>query len=239
MTNDEIWLRTIAQKNSLTITDIQLEKLSSFAGLLKEWNQRINLISRKDEENIWTNHLLLSIAFLFKIEFAAGTRVLDLGTGGGLPGIPLSILLPGVQFVLLDSIQKKIAAVASMVEKLGLSNVKVQCARAEDINTSPGYSRSFDAVIARAVSGLEDIVTWAAPFLKQEASSAALEFPAAGRTKLTRPAIVAMKGGETQSEVEKMMRRFPRAHVHSMEVVFNGSEILANSGKRIIIVENA
>jgi 16S rRNA (guanine527-N7)-methyltransferase len=238
LTNDEIRLRTIAQKNCLPITDIKLEQLSRFASLLREWNHRINLISRKDEENIWTNHLLLSVALLFKVEFLSGARILDLGTGGGLPGIPLSILLPDAQFVLLDSIQKKITAVKSMIERLELSNVTAVCSRAEDMNASPGYASAFDAVIARGVSGLENIVSWANPFLKPRKPVMKPPMTSNGRISLIRPAIIAMKGGEVQAEVDKTLRLFPRTRIQSMDLIFDGGEILANSGKRLIIIEN-
>ena len=238
MTSDSISLRTICQKNGLAITDIQLEKLVRYAELLREWNQKINLVSRKDEENIWTNHLLLSVALLFKVEFIAGSRVLDLGTGGGLPGIPLSILRPDMRFVLLDSIQKKITAVSDMIRRLELPNAAAVCSRAEAIHSSPGYVRSFDAVIARAVSGLDNVVSWANPFLKPVKSPVAPLTLASGRIRLIHSAVIAMKGGETQAEVEKTARLFPRARIQSMQLVFDGGEVLANSGKQIIIVEN-
>jgi 16S rRNA (guanine527-N7)-methyltransferase len=172
------------------------------------------------------------------VELLDGTRALDLGTGGGLPGIPLSILLPNVHFVLVDSIQKKITAVKDMIDRLELPNVSVVCSRAEDLNTSPGYSKSFDAVIARAVSGLENIVSWASPFLRRKKSHTMLSFVPGGMLKVSEPAILAMKGGETQAEVAKTLRLFPTVHIHSMELVFNGGEIFANSGKRLIIIEN-
>ena len=79
------WLKKI----NVAITDIQLQKISRYVGLLKEWNKSINLVSRKDVESMWLNHIFLSLSFLFKVEFTPGSRVLDLGTGGGLPGIPL------------------------------------------------------------------------------------------------------------------------------------------------------
>lgn len=238
MTKDELCLRTVAQKNGLTITDIQLAKLGQYADLLKQWNQLINLVSRKDEANIWPNHILLSIAFLFKFEFRAGSRVLDLGTGGGLPGIPLSIMLEHVHFVLLDSIQKKVNAVKKMVDALDLPNVSVVCSRAEDMGNAPGYNRAFDAVIARAVSGLQNLVTWGAPFLKQEEPLPGLTISSNGRTTLTRPVIIAMKGGETEEEMRKTRRLFPTATIHSMDLVFEGGEILHNTGKRLFIIEN-
>jgi 16S rRNA (guanine527-N7)-methyltransferase len=238
LTKDELWLRTIVQKNGLPITDIQLAKLSQYAKLLKEWNQRINLISRKDEVNIWPNHLLLSIAFLFKIELRTEMRVLDLGTGGGLPGIPLSIMRADVHFVLLDSIQKKVTAVKNMVEALELPNVSAFCSRAEDVSDAPGYKHAFDAVIARAVSGLENLVAWGIPLLKGNKTPASLSMVPNEKITLNRPAIIAMKGGENEEEIERTRRLFPRVHVHSLDIVLIGGEILQSAGKRLIIVEN-
>jgi 16S rRNA (guanine527-N7)-methyltransferase len=238
LTNNELWLRTICFKNSLAITDIQLSKIAQFADLLKGWNRHLNLISRKDEENIWPSHLLISIALLFKVQFLRGARALDLGTGGGLPGIPLSIMLPEVEFVLLDSTQKKVSAVKNMAELLKLANVSVVCSRAEDAGASREYKGSFDAVIARAVSGLENLVTWGVPFLKKGPANKHLVINPGERIQMSSPAICAIKGGDTHEEVNKTKRLHPRVQIHSMDLVIEGGEALHNSGKRLIIVEN-
>ena len=234
---DEIWLRTIAQKNSLSITDIQLQQLKTYVGLLKQWNQSINLISRKDVDGIWSNHVLLSIAFLFKVNFAGGSRVLDLGTGGGLPGIPLSILRPDINFVLLDSINKKIKAVEEMVRSLQLPNVSVVCSRAEDMNSKQGYAKSFDAVIARAVAGLEDLVKWGLPFLKRAATNA-VSFKSGNDSVSFGQAIITLKGGDLEAEMTKTARRYPGIRIRTAELVFKGSEVLQNNDRKFILVEN-
>lgn len=238
MTQDEIWLRSLAQKNDLSITDIQLYKLSTYVKLLKGWNRSINLISRKDEENIWSNHILLSLSLLFKIDFLGGLNILDLGTGGGLPGIPLSILCADINFVLVDSIQKKVKAVEEMIASLTLTNVSVVCARAEDLNKLPKYRNKFDSVIARSVSDLENLVSWGLPFLKKTASEKGLTVTPQTKTALNAPSIIAMKGGETGAEIERTIRRFPNIRIHSTGLVFKGSEILHNAEKKLIFVEN-
>ena len=238
MTQNELRLRTLAQKNSLAITDIQLQKLTEYAEQLKDWNQRINLISRRDEENFWTNHLLVSVAVLFKVHLPDGIRVLDLGSGGGLPGIPLSILLPGVQFVLLDSIEKKVRALRSMIEGLGLSNASAVCSRAEDLNRRAPYAHGFDAVIARGVTSLDKLAQWGGPFLKRPTDHRETGSSPGGSARLSLPAILAIKGGDLQEEVKKTQRLFPNAEIRTIDLVFNGSETLGDSGKRILIVEN-
>jgi len=235
---DEIWIRTIAQKNGLSITDIQFQRLGAYVELLKRWNQSVNLISRKDVDRIWSNHILLSIAFLFKIDFASGCRVLDLGTGGGLPGIPLSILRPDVSFVLLDSINKKIKAVEDIVQSLQLQNASVVCSRAEDINTRRGYANSFDAVIARAVAGLEDLVKWGMPFLRVTGSANMISFKQGKETVSFAQALVALKGGDLTAEMEKTARRYPGIKFRSTDLVLNGNDVLQNSERKFILVEN-
>ncbi|HTR82233.1 MAG TPA: 16S rRNA (guanine(527)-N(7))-methyltransferase RsmG [Bacteroidota bacterium] len=238
MTPDEIWLGTIIKKNGIPITDIQLSLLGRYVNLLREWNKRINLISRRDEENIWVNHILLSLAFLIQVDFPSGFRVLDLGTGGGLPGIPLGIMLPEVNFVLLDSINKKVRAVQEMVNALGLSNVSTICSRAEEAGVAPAYKNLFDAVIARSVSGLENLAAWGFPFLKPATSSTVFPFQSGKRTRLIAPAIITLKGGELEKELGATKMRFPKARVGSTDLAFYGSEILQNQAKKFVIVEN-
>lgn len=239
MTSDEIWLRLLVQKNQMSITDIQLQRISRFVELLKEWNKSINLVSRKDVDGIWLNHILLSLAFLFKVEFTAGSKILDLGTGGGLPGIPLSIVRNDVTFVLLDSIQKKTKAVENMVATLELPNVSVVCSRAEDLNKAITYQGSFDAVIARAVSGLENLVAWGMPFLKKATAPGSSPSTSNKIVISHAPALITMKGGNMEFEIEKSLRRFPGVKIHSVELTFKGSELLQNSDKKLIVVQNA
>ena len=238
MTNDEIWLRTLAQRNQLSITDIQLQKISRYVELLKEWNKSINLVSRKDVESIWLHHILLSLSFLFKVEYSHGCRILDLGTGGGLPGIPLGIIRNDVVFVLLDSIRKKTKAVEDMAAALELSNVSVVCARAEDLNKIEPYTESFDAVFARGVSGLENLVAWGMPFLKKTVPSKPFS-PISGKIVLSHmPVLITMKGGDIESEIQTTQRRFPGMKIQVMDLLFNGSELLQNSDKKLVVVQN-
>lgn len=238
MTQDEIRTRALGAKNGLAITDIQLLSLAGYAELLRGWNQKLNLLSRNDEESIWTTHIPLSLAFLFKINFPKGRRVLDLGTGGGLPGIPMAIVLPDVSFVLLDSIQKKIVAVQDMVASLQLRNVSTVCSRAEDLNKKPGYHYSFDAVIARSVSGLENLVSWGMPFLKRQTGLGFQALNSEQKLPLDSPALITMKGGEIETEIARTTRRFPNVHIRSLDLLFKGDETLQNAEKKLIIVEN-
>ena len=114
------------------LTEKQIEQFTKVGDLYKEWNNQINVVSRKDIDEIYTNHILHSLAIAKVMEFADGTSVLDVGTGGGLPGIPLAILFPNVQFHLVDSIGKKIKVVQGVADGLGLTNVKEEKKRAEE-----------------------------------------------------------------------------------------------------------
>src|SRR5512140_2094922 len=111
-----IWFHNICRKNGLNPTDGQIRLLEQYVSYLLEWNQKINLISRKDEEQVWQNHILHSAAPLFKVKLDPNPRIMDLGTGGGLPGIPLKILVPESEFLLVDSTRKKTVAVQDMIE---------------------------------------------------------------------------------------------------------------------------
>ncbi|MFZ1634646.1 MAG: 16S rRNA (guanine(527)-N(7))-methyltransferase RsmG [Chitinophagales bacterium] len=128
------------------------------------WNEKVNVISRQDIDNIYEHHVLHSMAIAKFIDFLPGTSVMDLGTGGGFPGIPLAILFPEVHFHLVDSIDKKVKVVESIYKALGLRNVSVEHARAEDIR------EKFDFVVTRAVADMMILYDWTINLIKRGAS---------------------------------------------------------------------
>ena len=145
---------TIIQKY---FNDLTIEQLSQFAKLellYKDWNSKINVISRKDINELYLRHVLHSLSIAKLISFKDDTCILDVGTGGGFPGIPLAILFPNCRFHLVDSIQKKITVVNNVVKELDLKNVKTSCSRVETI------SEKYDFVVSRAVTNMKDFVSW-------------------------------------------------------------------------------
>jgi 16S rRNA (guanine527-N7)-methyltransferase len=138
----------------LGLTDVMVEQLTALSALYAHWNAMINVISRKDMEHFEVHHVLHSAAIARVMRFAPGSRVLDVGTGGGFPGIPLAILHPEVEFVLCDSIGKKIRVVDAVVEALGLKNVTTVYGRAEQVKGR------FDFVVSRAVTDLATFMPW-------------------------------------------------------------------------------
>lgn len=136
--------------------------MEALQGLYQEWNQQINVISRKDIDALYERHVLHSLAIAKVCNFNAGAQVVDIGTGGGFPGIPLAILFPEVEFLLSDSIGKKIKVVQGVAEAIGLKNVTAVHSRVEDIK-----GRSFDFAVSRAVAPLGDIWKWIRPLLRE------------------------------------------------------------------------
>ncbi|MEY2764528.1 MAG: ribosomal small subunit methyltransferase, partial [Bacteroidota bacterium] len=136
------------------LDELKVEQLLQLQDLYVDWNQKINVVSRKDMDSFMLHHVLHSLAITKYIRFQPGSRVLDLGTGGGFPGIPLSIFFPDVQFHLVDSIGKKIKVVEGVKESLGLLNVSSQHARVEEVKGQ------FDFVVSRAVAPLSELLIW-------------------------------------------------------------------------------
>lgn len=136
------------------LTPVMRDRLRQLDPLYREWNEKINVISRKDMDNLYLHHVLHSLAIAKARPFAPGERVLDVGTGGGFPGVPLAILFPETRFVLCDSIGKKIRVVEEVVRALGLENVQAVKARAEEL---PG---PFDYIVSRAVTDLRNFLPW-------------------------------------------------------------------------------
>lgn len=136
------------------LTQDQIQKFGALENLYQDWNQKINVVSRKDIDELYLRHVLHSLAIAKIIKFKAGTKILDVGTGGGFPGIPLAILFPECQFHLVDSIAKKIKVVDEVKNELGLKNVKTSHSRVEDIEGS------YDFIISRAVAIMQTFVHW-------------------------------------------------------------------------------
>ncbi len=144
----------IIDKYFLSLTKEQKEQITELKPIYADWNSKINVISRKDIDALYERHILHSLAIAKYIQFADNTKVLDVGTGGGFPGIPLAIMFPNVSFHLVDSIGKKIKVVNSVAETLNLKNVRAEQIRAENIN------ESYDFVVSRAVTNLSTFVGW-------------------------------------------------------------------------------
>lgn len=142
----------LIQRYFPSLTDVQKEQLRLLYPLYTEWNAKINVISRKDIHNLYTHHVLHSLAIAKYVSFKAGTKIMDVGTGGGFPGIPLAILFPEVDFLLLDSIGKKVRVAKEISDSIGLANVEFAHSRAEE------EKRKFDFVVSRAVMTLPELV---------------------------------------------------------------------------------
>ena len=136
------------------LTEKQIEQFADLQQLYQHWNAQINVISRKNMDTLYTNHILHSLAIAKVIQFEKGTKILDIGTGGGFPGIPLAILFPEVDFLLVDSIGKKIKVVNEVSSAIGLTNVISLHERAENIKDT------FDFVVSRAVTNMTDFKKW-------------------------------------------------------------------------------
>ena len=144
------------------LSDLQQRQIEGLGALYKDWNNKINVVSRKDVEELYERHVLHAMSIALFASFAAGSNVVDVGTGGGFPGIPLAILFPEVQFTLVDSIGKKLKVVNEVVEGLGLQNVTTVHDRIENV------TEKFDFVVSRAVAAMPTFVHWVQHSIKKE-----------------------------------------------------------------------
>ncbi|MBX2990765.1 MAG: 16S rRNA (guanine(527)-N(7))-methyltransferase RsmG [Bacteroidetes bacterium] len=233
ITEPALRMARICRENGLIVSDDSLRMLAHYVDLILDCNKGVNLISRNDTTNIWFSHILHSISILFCTSFSPGQRVLDLGTGGGLPGVPLSILMPDASFTLLDSIAKKTNAVQQIVSTLGLRNVLVETGRAED----PVFikkSKPFDVVVSRAVASLTDLIRWSKPLLtrKQSASHGVV-----GKADFRNRALLALKGGDLDLEIKKAKLMTREKEITVIDLVFNGNDGIGLYDKKLVIVQ--
>ena len=171
------------------LSERQAEQFARLDALYRDWNAKINVISRKDIDNLYEHHVLHSLAIAKFVRFDAGTTVMDIGTGGGFPGIPLAILYPDCRFVLVDSIGKKVKVASAVAEALGLTNVECIQERAED------EKRQFDFVVSRAVMPMPDLVKLVRKNIRHDKQHNAVP-----------NGIIALKGGGLDGEMAPFKR---------------------------------
>jgi 16S rRNA (guanine527-N7)-methyltransferase len=181
------------------LTDNQIQQFQKLEILYQDWNSKINLISRKDIDELYVKHVLHSLAIAKIQPFEPGTYILDVGTGGGFPGIPLAILFPETRFYLIDVILKKINVVKAVVEALDLKNVKAEQIRAEQVKGD------FDFIVSRAVTNMPDFVTWVKDKIKKQ-----------NKHQLAN-GILYLKGGDLTEE----LKDFPKATEHTISEFFS------------------
>lgn len=213
MDKEQFW--TICATNQIILDINQLELLERYHNDLLYWNNKINLISRKDEENIWENHILHSISLLKYIDFKPKAKIMDIGSGGGLPGIPLKIIRQDLNIYLVDSIAKKMKATEMFAKHTELKNITAIRGRAEELK----FDFKFDYIIARAVSKLENILKWTKKHV----------------TKKTK--YVLLKGGDLSEEIDSARHLYKNIIVKQIPLDIFGYEYFKKENKKIITVE--
>ncbi len=233
----EYLARNVCERNGINITENQFISLIRFVRLLKESNTSVNLLSRTDIGNIWTSHILHSISPLFYLDIPHGATVLDLGSGGGLPGIPLSILRDDLRVTLLDSIAKKTAALEWIIAEAGLTNVSVVTARAEELGKQPAHR--FDIVVARAVASLSDLIKWSKLLVRKpvENQMQSSEHDSGKQRKLGLPCLLALKGGNLENEIATAKRKTGERNITTIDLVFSGADNAGLEDKKLVTVE--
>lgn len=183
------------------LTPEQIDKFTRLEPFYSDWNSKINLISRKDFEHFYLHHVLHSLAIAKIAKFKPFTHVIDIGTGGGFPGIPLAIMFPQVQFYLIDSIGKKIKVVQAAIDEFGLQNVKADHKRAEQVT-----GKTFDFAISRGVTKLKELYEW----------SKNLVIHTDENYNTLHNGLIVLKGGDLTEEVKDLNRRVKHYYIGEM-----------------------
>ncbi len=180
------------------LNEKQIEQFTALKGLYTDWNSKINVVSRKDIDALYTRHVLHSLGIVKIMPFAQNSKVLDVGTGGGFPGIPLAILFPDVEFHLIDAIGKKIKVVQEVANALKLENVRAQQIRAQNVEDK------FDFIISRAVTNMPDFVQWIKLKITKE------------NKNTLKNGILYLKGGDLSEE----LKNYPKAIEYPLSEYF-------------------
>ncbi|MBI5323916.1 MAG: 16S rRNA (guanine(527)-N(7))-methyltransferase RsmG [Ignavibacteriae bacterium] len=211
----EFW--TICSANGIVLSKEQIKQIERYRDELVYWNEKVNLISRKDIENLLEYHILHSLSVLKYLSLPVKSKCLDIGTGGGLPGIPIAIANPEVKMLLIDSIGKKIKIADMLANHSGNKYIKAMNARVEDLANKKEYNTYFDFVFARAVTDAEQIVQWSKKIINHHGK------------------IVLFKGGDLSSEIDELKKSFPKIIIKEQLISFIGFDKFEKENKKLLV----
>jgi len=212
----EFW--TILSANNIVLTVEQIEQFKRYQRELLYWNEKINLISRQDADNILEKHFIHCLSILKYIEFPQKSRCLDIGTGGGFPGLSLKIAIPEIYMTLVDSIKKKIKTTEIFARNTGLRNIECKFCRVEDLAKTLKYHQYFDIICSRAVAQTVKLIDWTLPILK------------------TTGRFIFLKGGDLADEIETAKNKYPQLNFKIIEIELIGCNWLKTENKKIVVV---
>ena len=213
----DVW--TTLSANGIALSKQQMDDLERYHNELRYWNERVNMISRKDMESIWERHIVHSLCLLKYVSFKTKARVLDVGTGGGLPGIPLKIARPDLRVVLVDSIAKKMKIVRMFAQHTDLKNIGTLTARVEDLANDAHYRRAFDVIVSRAVAPVSKLIEWTRPLLAPGGF------------------FVFLKGGDLSEEIGAAQQLFPDLKVTVKDIELFGLPQFKMDEKKVVVCE--
>lgn len=214
MEKSEFW--TICSSNSIVL---DLDQLASFGRFNKEfahWNEKVNMVSRKDIEHLWDRHILHSLALGKYMDIPEKARCLDIGTGGGFPGIPLKIAFPNIKMLMVDSIQKKVKIADMLGKHTGLKNIEAMCTRAEKLLDNSQYLGTFHRIFARAVAPTAKLIEWTDGMLRPDGEYGFL------------------KGGDLTAELEEAKEKFPYYNYEEIPIKMIGYKFFEEEDKKVI-----
>jgi len=211
----EFW--TICSANGIVLDVEQIRSVKRFVEELRYWNEKVNLLSRKEIDEVLNKHILHSLSILKYVEIKQKARCLDVGTGGGFPGIPLIIAKPDLYMTLIDSIRKKVNITEMLAKHTNTRHVETICGRAEDLAKNKLYNNHFDFVFSRAVSRTNDIITWTKKLLKKDGK------------------IVLLKGGNLDDEISEAKKNFPNVIIKEQLISVFGDDSFSENEKKVLI----
>jgi 16S rRNA (guanine527-N7)-methyltransferase len=210
----DVW--TTLSSNNIVLTKDQIDTLTRFHNDMLYWNEKVNMVSRPDMAHFWERHIIHSLMLLKYVDFKQKARVLDIGTGGGLPGLPVKIARPDLKMTLVDSIAKKMKMTSMFAEHTGLKDIVCLTARVEELIAKPNYQRHFDVIISRAVARIGVLVEWSRPLLAPNGSYAFL------------------KGGDLTEEIAEARTQHPGLVVTETPISCFGIPSFTTDEKKII-----
>jgi 16S rRNA (guanine527-N7)-methyltransferase len=216
---DKLDFWTKCSTNGIVLEKEQVDVFERYYRDLIYWNEKINLISRKDIDNIVDRHLIHSLTILKYFDIPEKSRILDIGTGGGLPGLAIKIALPSVKMFLVDSIRKKAKTTEMFALHTGLRDITVFADRAEDIGDHQNFNRYFDFIIARAVGKTDKLISWSYNYLKPSGK------------------FIFLKGGDLSLEIDDAQNRFSNLTIKEIEIDFLGIDWFKKEEKKLIVCE--